>query len=211
VAASIFFLLRRTRLAQLSSTSLAGFIKGTIKHFRRQASVIRTTFARIGWTVCSETNTFLRWHVYEWSGGDCSGCGPPAATRGMWREGNVTNDRRLGSAEVSSLPDAERDASDVVQLLAGLAALLDRGNVVLDDDTRVMLGMALNGGASATRVLEYLRALQGSGDGVAVAVPPRLGPWREWVPPRGQLFGETAATARVDELPRNRRRVDPGE
>jgi hypothetical protein len=129
----------------------------------------------------------------------------------MWCEGNVTDDRWLGSAEVSSLPDAEREASAVVQLLAGLAALLDRRKVVLDDDLRVMLDMAVNGGVSAARVLEYLHALQGCGDGVAVAVPPRLGPWREWVPPRGHLFGESPVTARIDELPRDRRRVDPGE
>jgi hypothetical protein len=46
---------------------------------------------------------------------------------------------------------------------------------------------------------------------VAVAVPPRLGPWRDWVPPRGNLLGETAATPRVQETPRRRRRYDPGE
>lgn len=168
--------------------------------------------ARIGWTVCSETNTFLRWRVCEWSGGDRSMCGLPAATRGTRREGNVTDDRSLGSAEVSSLPDAERDASEVVQVLAGLAALLRGRDLVLDQDARVMLSMALEGSVSAARVLEYLRALQGAGDGVAAAVPPRLGPWREWVPTRGYLFGETADAPRIIEgLPRPRRRYDPGE
>jgi hypothetical protein len=179
-------------------------------HFGLQASVIRTAGARIGWTVCNETNTFLRWHVYECSGGDRSVRGPPAATRGTWREGNVTDDRSLGCAEVSSLPDAERDASEVVQLLAGLAALLRGRDLVLDDDARVMLHMALEGSVSAARVLEYLHVLQGSGDGVAAAVPPRLGPWRDWVPPRGNLLGEKAGAPRI-ELPRHRRRHDPGE
>jgi hypothetical protein len=124
----------------------------------------------------------------------------------------VTDDRSLGSAEVSSLPDAERDASEVVQVLAGLAALLRGRDLGLDDDTRVMLTMALDGGASAARVLAYLHALQGSGDGAATAVPARLGPWREWVPSRGHLFDETAAGPRIDELPRrHHRRRDPGE
>jgi hypothetical protein len=114
---------------------------------------------------------------------------------------------------VSSLPDAERDASEVVQLLAGLAALLRGRDLVLDDDARVMLNMALDGSVSATRVLEYLHTLQGSGDGALAAVPPRLGQWRDWVPPRGNLFGETAGVhrPRIEELPRNRRRCDPGE
>nr|BFE68180.1 hypothetical protein GCM10020092_014810 [Actinoplanes digitatis] len=71
---------------------------------------------------------------------------------------------------MTSLPDAERDANEVVQLLAGFAELLRRREFVLDDDTQAMLGLALEGGVSAARVLEYLRALQGSGDGVAVAV-----------------------------------------
>jgi hypothetical protein len=168
--------------------------------------------ARIGWTVCSEPNTFLRWLVGERSGGDRSMGGPPAADHGTRREGNVTDDRSLGSAEVSSLPEAERDAGEVVQELAGLAALLHGRDLVLDQDTRVMLSMVLEGSVSAVRVLEYLSALQGAGDGVAAAVPPRLGPWREWVPTRGYLFGETADAPRVkEELPRPRRRHDPGE
>lgn len=112
---------------------------------------------------------------------------------------------------MSSLPDAERDASEVVQMLAGLAALLRGRDPVLDHDTRVMLHMALEGSVSAARVLEYLRALQGSGDGAAAAVPPRLGPWRDWVPPRGHLLGQAAGTARIEELPRHRPRHDPGE
>lgn len=112
---------------------------------------------------------------------------------------------------MTSLPDAERDANEVVQLLAGFAELLRRREFVLDDDAQALLGVALDGGVSAARVLEYLRALQGAGDGAAVAVPPRLGDWRHWVPPRGDLFGEMAGAPRVTELPRPRRRCDPGE
>ena len=179
-------------------------------YFDPQASVIRTTLACIGWTVRNEANTFLHWHVCGCSGGDRPERGPPAATRGRWREGNVTDDRTLGSAQVSSLPDAEREAADVLQVLTGLAALLRGRELVLDDDARVMLTMALEGSVSATRVLEYLRALQGCGDGAAAAVPPRLGPWRDWVPPRGNLLADTAG-ARVRQLPRPHRRHDPGE
>jgi hypothetical protein len=111
---------------------------------------------------------------------------------------------------VSSLPDAERDAEEVVRLLAGLAEVLRRHDAGLDNEAAALLGTALDAGAPATRVLEYLRALRGAGDGVAVAVAPRLGPWRHWVPPRGEVFGELAGAPRVEELPRHRRR-DPGE
>jgi len=121
----------------------------------------------------------------------------------------VTDDRTLGSAQVSSLPDAERDAAHVLQVLTSVAALLRGHEPVLDDDVRVMLTMALEGSVSATRVLEYLRNLQGCGDGAAAAVPPRLGPWRDWVPPRGHLLADTAGAPRIQELPR--RRHDPGE
>ena len=49
------------------------------------------------------------------------------------------------------------------------------------------------------------------GDGEVAAVPLRLGPWRDWVPTRGNLFGGPSATPpRIGELPRPRRR-DPGE
>jgi len=112
---------------------------------------------------------------------------------------------------VSSLPDAEREATEAAQLLAGIVALLRRRTAEPDDETRVLLGMALDGGVAAARVLAYLRALRGSGDGVAVTVPPRLGLWRDWVPPRGDLLTEVPSASRVDELPRPRRRRDPGE
>jgi hypothetical protein len=126
---------------------------------------------------------------------------------------------------VSSLPDAERDACDVVQALAGLAALLaqpipggphaaDRGPALddkaLDEARRGLLHLAEDGGVAAQRVLGYLRSLRGAGDGEAVAVPPRLGEWRDWVPPRGMLFGSVDTPRRIDELPRPRR-FDPGE
>jgi len=121
---------------------------------------------------------------------------------------------------VTGLSDAERDACDVVQALAGLAALLrrpigdrpglDPDDPALADALRTLLSIAEDGGVAAGRVLAYLRELRGSGDGEAAAVPPRLGPWREWVPPRGQLFGPATAARRTDEVPQPRR-SDPGE
>jgi hypothetical protein len=117
---------------------------------------------------------------------------------------------------VTSLPDAERDACDVVQALAGLAALLARptaealGDADLDEARRVLQNLAEDGGDAARRVLTYLRAQRGPGDGDAVAVPPRLGQWRDWVPPRGMIFGEIGALRRVGEFPQPRR-CDPGE
>jgi hypothetical protein len=121
---------------------------------------------------------------------------------------------------MAGLSDAERDACDVVQALAGLVALLrrpvddltglDARDPAFDDARRTLLGIAEDGGLAATRVLAYLRELRGSGDGETVAVPPRLGPWREWVPPRGQLFGSTVGVRRTDEVPQPRR-SDPGE
>ncbi|BCJ54429.1 hypothetical protein Asp14428_59040 [Actinoplanes sp. NBRC 14428] len=112
---------------------------------------------------------------------------------------------------MTGLPDAERDAGEVVRLLATLAARLRARDIDLGDEQELIALLAADGGAAATRVLAYLRDLQGSGDGVAAAVPPRLGPWREWVPPRGHLFGTAPAPApRVEGFPRPRRR-DPGE
>ncbi len=126
---------------------------------------------------------------------------------------------------MTGLSDAERDACDVVQALAGLAALLrrpvddlpgpelsglDLRDPALADFRRTLLSLAEDGGVAATRVLSYLRELRGSGDGEAVAVPPRLGQWREWVPPRGHLLGPAAGVRRTDEVP-HPRRSDPGE
>jgi hypothetical protein len=122
---------------------------------------------------------------------------------------------------VSSLPDAERDACDVVQALAGLTALLrvtgpgqddvpGCDDVALDEARQKLLSLAEDGGAAAARVLAYLRMLRGPGDGAAAAIPVRLGPWREWVPARGHLFGDPGGTRRVGELPQPRR-CDPGE
>jgi hypothetical protein len=121
---------------------------------------------------------------------------------------------------MTGLSDAERDACDVVQALAGLAALLrrpvdgrsglDPREPAFDDARRTLLSIAEDGGLAAIRVLAYLHELRGSGDGEAVAVPPRLGPWREWVPPRGQLFGSAVGARRTNEVPQPRR-SDPGE
>src|SRR5689334_2287655 len=117
-----------------------------------------------------------------------------------------------GPGEVSGLPDAERDAGEVVRLLAVLAARLRARDADLGEERELIALLAEDGGAAASRVLAYLRALQGAGDGVATAVPPRLGPWRDWVPPRGNLFGTAAGPpTRVEEFPRPRRRRDPGE
>jgi hypothetical protein len=70
--------------------------------------------------------------------------------------------------------------------------------------------LAEDGGVAAVRVQSYLRTLRGAGDGEAVAVPPRLGQWREWVPPRGYLLGSgLAPERRVGEM--HPRRSDPGE
>jgi len=112
---------------------------------------------------------------------------------------------------VSSLPDAEQDACDVVRALAGLAALLRARNVEFDDDIRVLLRLAEDSGLAAGRVLAYLREVRGAGDGVAVSVPPRLGPWRDWVPARGNLLSERGPRYRTDEVPNQPRRGDPGE
>jgi hypothetical protein len=112
---------------------------------------------------------------------------------------------------VSSLPDVERDAGEVVRVLAGLMTLLRNGGVEVDDETRVMLNLAEDGGLAAARVLAYLRDLRGPGDGVAVAVPPRLGPWRDWVPTRGHVLNDLSRGHRIDGIPNQPRRGDPGE
>lgn len=114
---------------------------------------------------------------------------------------------------MSSLSDAERDACDVVQALGGLAALLTRlspDDPAFDDAVRVLRSLAEDGAAGAQRVVAYLQTLRGAGDGEASPVPPRLGPWRDWVPPRGHLLGGQGPRHRVGEVPQPRR-LDPGE
>lgn len=114
---------------------------------------------------------------------------------------------------MTNLPDAERDACDVVQTLGGLAALLGRlqpDDPAFDDALRVLRSLADDGSAAAQRLVSYLQSLRGAGDGEAAAIPPHLGPWRDWVPPRGHLLGERGPTHRVGELPQPRR-TDPGE
>jgi hypothetical protein len=112
---------------------------------------------------------------------------------------------------VSGLSDAERDACEVVQALSGLAALLarppgDRADPAMADARRTLVRLAAGGGEAAVRVLEYLRTMRGAGDGEAVTVPPRLGMWRDWVPPRGHVLGRTGVE-RIGEV----HRPDPGE
>jgi hypothetical protein len=109
---------------------------------------------------------------------------------------------------VTGLWDAERDASEAAQALAGLAALLREGD---DADPRVLRSLAENGGAAAERVVAYLRRQCSPGDGEMISPPPRLAPWRDWVPPRGHLFGAPGASRQADGLSQPRRSGDPGE
>ncbi|GIE93948.1 hypothetical protein [Paractinoplanes rishiriensis] len=121
---------------------------------------------------------------------------------------------------MASLSDAERDACDVAQALAGLSALLrrpagevpglDLNDPAVAEARRLLLNIAEDGGVAAARVLAYLREMRGAGDGDLAAVPMRLGPWREWAPPRGHLFGRSADVRRPDGVPQPRR-SDPGE
>ncbi|MEU4238155.1 hypothetical protein [Actinoplanes sp. NPDC026619] len=121
---------------------------------------------------------------------------------------------------MTSLSDAERDACDVMQALAGLAALLRRTAGELpgldpadpeDAETRrLLLGIAEDSGAAAARVVAYLREQRGAGDGELIAVPRRLGQYRDWVPPRGHLFGVPGGMHRPNGVPQPRR-SDPGE
>ncbi|WP_430788348.1 hypothetical protein [Actinoplanes sp. G11-F43] len=103
--------------------------------------------------------------------------------------------------------DAERDASEAVQALAGLAALLREDGTV---DRGRLLTMAENGGAAMERVVAYLRRQCRAGDGEMASVPPRLSAWRDWMPPRGDLFGASGVARPTDGVPQPRR-CDPGE
>ena len=117
---------------------------------------------------------------------------------------------------MSGPADAERDACDVVQALAGLAVLLSRSPDLNPDGAgdehvrRAMRELVEDGGAAAARVLAHLRARRGPGDGDAAAVPLRLGLWRDWVPDRGNVLGRIGPEQRIGELPHTRR-ADPGE
>ncbi|GAA1632753.1 hypothetical protein [Actinoplanes couchii] len=108
---------------------------------------------------------------------------------------------------MTGLWDAERDASEAVRVLAGLADLLREDGTV---DRRALLTLTENSGAAMDRVVEYLRRQCRAGDGELAGVPPRLSPWRDWVPPRGDLFGTSGVTRRADGVPQPRR-CDPGE
>jgi hypothetical protein len=108
-----------------------------------------------------------------------------------------------------------------MQALAGMAALLrrpagdlpglDQADPATAEARRLMLDLAEDGGRAAARVVAYLRDQRGAGDGDLAAVPPRLGQWRHWVPPRGHVFGVATKTHRpANEVP-HPRRSDPGE
>jgi hypothetical protein len=126
---------------------------------------------------------------------------------------------------VTGLSDAERDATDVAQALAGLVARLRRPagdgpgpdqrgqdpyDPAADEVRRMLLDLAEDGEIAAARVLGYLRGQRGSGDGEMAAVPPRLGQWRDWVPPRGHLFVAPGDLREPNEVHQHRR-SDPGE
>ncbi|WP_030436354.1 hypothetical protein [Actinoplanes subtropicus] len=121
---------------------------------------------------------------------------------------------------MTSLSDAERDASDVMQALAGLAALLRRppgdlaglepGDPAYDQARHLLLGLTEDAGQACERVVAYLREQCAAGDGEVIAVPRRLGPWRDWTPDRGHLFGVSAGVRRANGVPQARR-SDPGE
>lgn len=105
---------------------------------------------------------------------------------------------------MSDLSDMERDAQQVAQALASLTAFVRlRG----DGGRDALRMIAADGADAAERVLAYLRELRGSGDGGAAAYPARLGPWRDWCPPRGHVF-EGHPPERVVA---RRWRGDPGE
>jgi hypothetical protein len=107
-----------------------------------------------------------------------------------------------------------------MQALAGMAAVLRRpaGEVpgldpydpAAEEARRLLLSIAEDAGAASARVVAYLREQRAAGDGELVAVPRRLGPWREWTPSRGHLFGATPSVPRADGVPQPRR-SDPGE
>jgi hypothetical protein len=81
----------------------------------------------------------------------------------------------------------------------------------LSDAARLLLlGLADDAGQACERVVTYLREQRGAGDGEVVAVPRRLGPWREWTPTRGHLFGVSAGVPRANGVPESPR-CDPGE
>lgn len=106
---------------------------------------------------------------------------------------------------MSDLSDVERDAVQAVQALAGLNIQLSQCG---ETDGQRLRQLAYEGGAAASRVLAYLRLLRGAGDGEAMAYPARLGPWRDWCPPRGNVLGEPDAVR--NRQPRSSAPSPPG-
>ena len=115
---------------------------------------------------------------------------------------------------MGELSGVERDAVRAAEVLAALADHLATKETGVD---RALRELAQDGGAAAERVLAYLRDLRGPGDGVAIAHPMRLGPWRDWCPPRGQALHDPRVPG-PRRPPEDRRahrelrvRGDPGE
>ncbi|GAA0802277.1 hypothetical protein [Spirilliplanes yamanashiensis] len=106
---------------------------------------------------------------------------------------------------MSDLSDMERDARQVAQALASLSAYVRLHG---DSGDAALRMLAAEGSDAAERVLSYLRELRGSGDGEATAYPQRLGPWRDWCPPRGHVLDSVAAP---QPAVAKRLRGDPGE
>lgn len=108
--------------------------------------------------------------------------------------------------------DVERDALEVMRALAGLHGHLARRADGTDEPG--LRELAAAGGAAAGRVLAYLRDRRGAGDGAEISYPERLGPWRDWCPPRGDVLGRPAhRSVRNVEIgdPGPPRHGDPGE
>ena len=109
--------------------------------------------------------------------------------------------------------EAERDAYDAAQTLAGMVALLLQAAAESGGDRvdyQRLISLAESGEAAAGRVVAFLRDQRAAGDGDMAMVPTRLAPWRDWVPQRGHLFGAAAAPPWIGEVPQPRR-CDPGE
>ncbi len=153
----------------------------------------RTTTARSGSTLCNRSPTF-QYHVAVVSTG-----GRPPVQVNAGRVG-FAGERSVGMSELS---EVERDAQLAALALARMSSYVRARR---DHDDPAAAALADEGVAAAARVLAYLRDVRGNGDGAATAYPVRLGPWREWCPPRGHLLEDPGRQAGG-----RRWRGDPGE